>query len=208
MTVDVNRFVLATGAPRAFADLELDDMDVSPDNARAFERVRALGDALEAGALAVPGKPSLDLILEGAFGSGKTRLAVWLLRRAYAHRGRRRLRQSAFPRFAHATEAVELRFAQRYGEPDEDELRRAEIRECLARSPLVVLDDVGRVSGYKGEEMYLETIVERRWNDGLSTILTMNARPAVNSRFADFLRYFETLAIEGVSERGPKVVEV
>jgi DNA replication protein DnaC len=190
------KFARATGAPRRFAALELGDMD-RDGNEAVLDSLAELGDRLAAGDLA-----EVFALLLGTFGVGKTRAAVWLLRRAYEHLAPLSLCGLDFPRFFRATDLAELRFKKHFGGEDEEEDRREEARDALERCPLVVVDDVHRVVGYKGEEVFLESVVEKRYDAELATVLTANELPAEGTRFADFLRYFRTYPIGGRSHRG------
>lgn len=158
--------------------------------------VLALGDRLSRGM-----DRDASVALTGSFGVGKTLLAVFLLRRSWEFWAPRSTSGLDFPRFLRATDLAELRFRRNFDADDEED-RREEAREALARSPLVVIDDVQRVAGYRGEEVYLESVIERRYDDRLATVLTANLLPSDDSRFADFLRYFEVFPIRGESRRG------
>ena len=68
------------------------------------------------------------------------------------------------------------------------------LRDRLFEAYLVVIDDIGRIADYRGESLYLERVIEKRYNDKLSTILTSNTNLAdLPARFQDFLSYFETI---------------
>jgi DNA replication protein DnaC len=189
------KFVETTGAPRRLVDLELGTMDWS-ENPEVFEDLHELGKSLGVGDL-----KDVFVLLLGTFGVGKTRIATWLLRRAWDHLAPKSTSGLDFPRFFRVSDLAELRFRKHYGE-DEDEDRREEARSALERCPLVVIDDVHRVAGYRGEEVFLEGVVEKRYDAELSTILTANELPREETRFADFLRYFRTYPIGGRSHRG------
>jgi DNA replication protein DnaC len=192
-----NRFLRTTGAPSRFAFLTLDDLD-REGNEETLQVVERLGDELSTGSVL----DDLNLILLGSFGVGKTRLSVYLLRSAYEYLAPHASCHLDFPRFFRATDLAELRFGPSFGSAEDEEDRRAESRFALERSPFVVIDDVHRVAGYKGEEVFLESAIERRYDSRLSTVLTMNELPKENARFADFLRYFETIPLVGGSRRG------
>jgi DNA replication protein DnaC len=191
----LGKFVRTSGVPRRFAQLDHGEID-RRGNEVAFEQLDEIADRVAAG-----DGQDLHLVLTGDFGVGKTRIAVWLLRRAFDWFAPLTRDGADFPRFFAAADLADLRFRS-YSGPDDEEDRRDEAREALVRSPFVVIDDVGRVSGYKGEELYLESVVEERWNDGrLATVLTMNELPR-EGRFADFLKYFEDVPLVGRSHRG------
>jgi hypothetical protein len=192
------KFLETTGAPRRLTEFDPRKLDWG-EAATDVAEVLALGDRLAKGE-----ERDVSVALTGAFGVGKTLLAVHLLRRAWdfwfwSPRSTSRL---DFPRFFRATDLAELRFKRNFGGEDDEEDRRGGEREALARAPLVVIDDVQRVAGYRGEEVYLETVLERRHDDRLATVLTANRLPEDDTRFADFLRYFEVFPINGESHRG------
>jgi DNA replication protein DnaC len=191
---ETGKFIRLTGAPSRLARLGLDTFEVG-ENAPAVARISLFGGFLERGEA-----PDLSVILTGAFGVGKTRLAVWLLRRAFEFLRTRAASSVGFPRFFRATDLADLRFGRNFSAPEDEEDRRAEARDALERAPFVVIDDIGRVSGYRGEELYLETVVERRYEGELATVLTANQLPA-DGRFADFIKYFEEIPLLGRSHR-------
>lgn len=190
---DTGRFLRTTGAPRGFARLQLSEMDATGNEER-FARVREVGAKLSTW----PTVEWFPLLLTGAFGVGKTRIATWLLRKAFEAWGPRAQEGPRFPRFFSAADLANLRFKSFAAEDEEDQ--RDLLRDALEHSPVLVIDDVGRISGYKGEELYLESVVERRFNAERTTILTLNEVPA-EGRFADFLAYFEEIALAGDSRR-------
>lgn len=189
------KFVETSGAPRRLAELELGDMDWD-ENRDVFEEIGQVGIRFERGQVA-----DSSILLLGTFGVGKTRLATWLLRKAWGYFAERSTSTLDFPRFFRISDLAELRFKKHY-DADEDEDRAEEARAAIASSPLVVIDDVHRVAGYRGEEVYLEGVVEKRYDAELSTILTANELPEEGSRFSDFIRYFRTYPIGGKSHRG------
>jgi DNA replication protein DnaC len=191
------KFCRVTGAPIRLARLKLGTITAreSPLYREALERLAEVAAALYDGDLDV------NLVLTGDFGVGKTRVAVHLLRFAYDAILPTTSEMWHFPRFFTARAVVELRFARSYSSPEDEEDAREADREALRRSPLVVIDDVGRIAGYKGEETYVEAIVEDRYENERATILTFNQMPT-EGRFADFLRYFEEVSLVGASHRG------
>lgn len=193
----IRKFVETSGAPRRLAALELDEMDRS-ENGEIIGEIAEIGDRLAGGT-----SGEVFALLLGTFGVGKSRLATWLLRRSWEYWAPMSSSGLDFPRFFRISDLADLRFKKHFGgDDDEDEARRDEARAALERSPLVVVDDVHRVAGYRGEEVYLESVVERRYDAELSTVLTANELPAEGSRFADFLRYFRTFPLIGKSFRG------
>jgi len=194
----LRKFITRTGCPRVFADLDVSDMEGDA----AYQRV-----LIHVGNLAEERLASRDFLrrpiflrFTGAFGSGKTRLACWTLRHAYL--GMLPICNAAVnPLFVKASDLVELRFQKRFGEADEDDERASAVRDRLFSSAFLVIDDVSRVAGYRGEELFVEHVVERRWEDLRSTVLTMNSNNSLSVRFADFLNYFDELPLVGGSRR-------
>lgn len=198
------RLTRLCGVPTRFLGLDLDGMDDGGDRdyRAALARVRELSRDLR-----VDGPPDdgLYLYLVGNFGSGKTRLATWVLREVYAgilERGVGPGRTSATrPLFVEAKRFGDLRFLRREDEDVDDE--RVGLRERLFTSTLLVIDDVSRIAGYKGEVNFLEDVVETRYNECLSTVLTGNTpdvTETLGARLADFVGgYFEVLALGGPS---------
>lgn len=191
----LGRFIRTTGAPSRLARLELAEMDPAK-NEKRLRLLARIGEELEGG-----GRSDLALILTGPFGVGKTRVAVWLLRRAYERWRPKATSTLDFPRFFRSTDLAELRFGRSYSAPEDEEDRKAAARDALERAPFVVIDDIGRVAGYRGEELYLESVVERRFENERATVLTANKLPS-EGRFADFIRNFEEIPLVGRSHRG------
>jgi DNA replication protein DnaC len=195
MNEELGKFIRLTRAPSRLARLELETFDRA-ENSAAVERVEELGADLAGG-----GARDASLVLTGPFGVGKTRLAVWLLRRAFEFLRGRAGSSVGFPRFFRSTDLAELRFGRSFSGPEDEEDRKTESRDALERSPFVVIDDISRLAGYRGEELYLETVVEKRFDAELGTVLTANKLPG-EGRFADFIRYFEEIPLVGRSHRG------
>lgn len=207
---DLELFRRRTRVPRAFADLELRDMEgfggKGPYGLMLSEVQRL---TLDAAAQTVPGEREptflarpLNLLLFGGFGSGKTRIACWVLRELY-----RAVYPTHFPDryglFLRASRAVETRFSRGFLRGEEDgEDEGADLRRRAETSAVLVLDDVSRLPGYRGEGIYLEQLVEHRWGEGLSTILTLNGKvEALEERFRDLLRYHRCVNVPGGSRR-------
>lgn len=193
------KFVETSGAPRRFADVRIENLEPG-ENAEIFALVRELGRAFAEDFEGRPVSTEFAVLL-GTFGTGKTTLATWLLRRSWEYWAPKSTSSLDFPRFFRISDLAELRFRKHF-DVDDDEDRREESRRALECAPVVVIDDVHRVAGYRGEEVFLESVVEKRYDNELSTILTANEMPAEDSRFADFLKYFRIFPLVGESHRG------
>ena len=123
--------------PRHFADLELEGMDDDGSAAyrKQLRRVEALAAERLDGAEFVDGSP-LNVYLTGKFGAGKTRVATWLLKRAYLGMKRARagrIGPKSTPLFIRTNRLVEYRFSKRDDDEDAEEwnLLRARIFSSL-----------------------------------------------------------------------------
>jgi len=210
---ELSKFLPRTACPRKFARLDLDGMrpGASGDYLAALDQIAAIGETLRSRRfLSEP----VFLLLSGPFGSGKTRAACWLLLQAYLGVTEGRCPPGFAPLFIRVPQLADLRFRALGGgaEEGEDEERRGAVRDRLDSCSLLVIDDVARVAGYRGEEQFVESVVERRWEDERSVILTGNVDgeadasgkrlPGLSPRFRDFLRYFEVAALTGGTRRG------
>jgi hypothetical protein len=209
---ELTKFVTRTACPRKFARLDLDGMrhGGAGNYLAALDQIAVIGEALLCRRYLTD---PVFLLLSGPFGSGKTRAACWLLLQAYLGAIDGRCPPGFAPLFIRVPQLADLRFrALGDGREDEDEDHRAALRDRLSDCALLVIDDVARVAGYRGEEQYVENIVERRWEDERSIILTGNVDgeadasgkrlPGLSPRFRDFLRYFEVIALTGETRRG------
>jgi len=141
--------------------------------------------------------------INGPFGSGKTRSGVCMVKAAY--RGlfeRFWIKACETPLFITAKNLVELRFGKSWNR-DEDDDAQDELREQVMKSEFLLIDDLGRLPGYKGEVGYLESIIDHRWGEALSTVVT-TSRSEGNypARIEDLLKYFETIFFVAESFRG------
>ncbi len=75
-------------------------------------------------------------------------------------------------------------------------------RRRILGSPLLVIDDLNRVSAVRGELEFVEEVLEARWNAELATIATASSPPAeLDPRVGDLLAPWEVLHFVGKSRR-------
>lgn len=169
------------GIPQDYAEAKLSDMNfgIYPNSEQFRDGLVLIESKLKEGDFI---KHPLFLTLDGSFGNGKTRVACHLLAAAYDgfRKCRNKLVDPVEPRFLKASLAARKRF-------DDDSAEKLFVEEAY----VLVIDDVNRVSGYKGEMEYLEDAIEDRFQKRLSTILTFNVDiSTLNPRFGSFLRQF------------------
>ena len=197
--------VRSCGVPRQFASLDLASMHDGGDPVyrTTLDRVESIAEELST--KTVSRRKPVFLHLQGTFGSGKTRASTWLIRNAYLGMSRTQgglARSENLPFFISAAQLVELRFGRNLQEDEEVEDERLARQRRLFSSRFLVIDDLGRLVGFRGEERYLERVIEERWNDCLSTVLTSSSKnEAFAERFQDYLKYFETLVFARESQR-------
>jgi len=200
----IRELKLRCGVPRAFAELELSEMDSGGDekyreDLQEFQRIAR--ERLDTGKFL---DDPLSLYVSGPFGTGKTRILTGLLKRAYQHLVSRRpglIAPRTSPLFVRAADLVELRF-RRFEEEEEMEL----LRERVKSSVFLAIDDVGRLNDFRGEMNYLERVVEDRVEEGLSVLISSNlGGPELKKsapRFLDFLSFFDVYSLTCASWRG------
>lgn len=180
--MDSSRLIKNCGIPRDFATTSLDEMDFSIYNPVIEVAVRNLDEKLRSGTFR--SEPEF-LLFDGEYGNGKTRTACHLVEAAYrgyldnpAARG-----DVLRPYFVMASEAARVRF-------DDD----SDLHPYMHDSVFLAFDDINRLAGYKGEQEFIETIIERRYYRGLSTVITVNGYlESVSGRLGSFLKQFSRL---------------
>lgn len=197
LEVKLNKYC---GVPKRYVGLKLDEMDDygDVDYRKQLDKIDEIGSKFREDR-----DLPIYLFLYGKFGSGKTRSAVWLLEQFY-----RRLSDDKKcpirPLFIKASDLGEYRFQRKWVDDDNyDEICRTEkIRKQLFEGPLLVVDDVARIAGYKGEFDFFEQVVESRYDNELSVILTSSTSPTdFDGRFNDYLSYFDEMLFTGKSRR-------
>lgn len=139
----------------------------------------------------------------GNFGTGKTRLAVKLMAHAYVGiKTLGRIGRIGTPLFIKAKDLGELRFSFS-NLPEDDAQRLQALRAEVHESPFLVLDDIGRIVGYKGEEEFLERVIEHRYENELTTVVTASKSNFESQRLKDFLESsaYERVILAGESRR-------
>jgi|GEM_PF-4521407 len=184
MMTNDDRLVKKCGVPRRYALMRLDDMVVDDSNRRQLRHVTKLCERLRAGDPADP----VFAVLCGTTGNGKTRCATHMLQAALegwdSNPGEMLPRFSRWPYFIRGSRVGDHRF-ERDDEP-------SRVRPFLFGASFLVIDDLGKIADYKGEREFIEMLIEQRFDDEASTVLTMNITPEqFGVRFADFLRQFD-----------------
>lgn len=169
--------------PVNYSRLTLAEMDWTIyDDQTIEEAITGIDESLRSGEFS---EYPVFLVIDGRFGNGKTRTAAHLVTAAYHgfvanHRVRA---ESTRPYFIRASAAARVRFDQDNG-----------IWAYLFDSCFLVLDDINRIAGYKGETDFIEEVIEHRHQKGRSTVITMNTSlDNVGQRLSSFLSEFEHL---------------
>lgn len=174
--------------PKRYARVDLQDMDMRPYPLDLVHIINDLYTELRDGGYV---RDPVFAVMDGGYGNGKTRVACHLVEAAYAGYARvRGVPGRCPPTFVTSSRLVDSRF-------DRDSAERA----VAESSCFLVIDDVNRIAGYKGEMDYLESVVERRFYDDLSTVLTMNVTlEEVKGRFGSFLKEFQRFRFGDVAD--------
>lgn len=183
--------------PYHFLELELCEMDLG--NSKVFKnyinKIEIVGDEILTTFKYID--EPIFYWIEGKYGTGKTRIATWLVKQAYLGiRGRSFGFEYDFrPLFMSASQITEYRFNKFDEDPDYDE-----IRERIFKCSFLAIDDIGKIASYKGEKLFIERVIEERWNEQLSTIITSNVdSKEISMRFDDFISTFDNFVIVGKS---------
>lgn len=189
--------VIRCNVPLIFAPLELEDMRDDGDAVYrvAITQLAKIGDEL------ADAKPKPKFIyLRGIYGTGKTRVAAWLVRRAYPRVAFRS--SSEVPYFITSSSLADVRFEQRVGPNDECDHPSNERRWRAFHAPLLAIDDVGRFVGFRGEQEFIERVIDERIMAGRSTVVTSNLRDEeLPDRFREVLGTFTQITLSGTSRR-------
>lgn len=171
--------------------------------AKSLKRLEELSDDLLEGSFL---EDPVHLLIGGNFGTGKTMSSACLLRRAYLgikSRGIHFFDAERVPLFARASEIGEYRFNRVVDDDNSEDYEQ--IRGRLFNCAFLVIDDIGRIADYKGERDFLERVIEHRYDEELSTVLTCNLSDeelkSQSPRFYDFLGRFEEILMIGETRR-------
>lgn len=181
------------GMPHEFSKLTLAEMDfgIYENGPHLMGFILHLDSLLRSGSYLTD---PVFLVIDGSYGNGKTRTACHLLEAAYHGYLKRSVSRSTEvrPYFLRASKAANKRF-------DSDS---AESLFC-EESPFLVLDDINRLAGYKGESDFLEDVIEDRFNLRLSTVVTMNVKlEAIEARLGSYLKNFIPMHFSAPDQRG------
>lgn len=163
--------------PARFKDATLDSFEVKTDAQRAIvDSCRRYVDGFDGNL-----KRGSSLIFSGAMGTGKTHLAISILK-------------AIMPRHVGAYMTLTDMFkAIRETWSKGSAKRESEVIEELAGLPLLVLDEIGVQYGSDAEQILLFDVMDRRYRDCKPTIMVTNQNQAgfkqiVGDRIYDRLR--------------------
>lgn len=186
------------GIPGRYRDMVLDDMVAGPGDpsapAIAWVKKLAAGKVADGSYM----DDAVFAVFSGGFGNGKTRAAAHLVQAARSAWFRRDGKHAdlRWPYFVRASELVSMRF--------DDFSGPGFARTVVSRSAFLAIDDIGRLNGYKGEREFVEQVIERRFDESLSTVVTVNCPVSElgAERFVDFMKQFKEVPFgEGNSKR-------
>lgn len=132
-----------------------------------------------------PAKP--QLLLHGSIGTGKTHLAAAVLRYVWEHYG-------IIGRYWEALELVE--YIQSTWSTD-DESSQHEIMRYLRTSPLLLIDDVGKLRDSTWNREFAFTLFNARYRaKDRATIVTVQERPKLDATWDRLLDTARTVAVQ------------
>lgn len=141
--------------------------------------------------------------IQGKYGTGKTRIATWLVKQAYlGMKGKSFPYDFDFrPLFMSTSNITEYRF-KKLNSVSDDDFDYGEMRDRIFNCSFLAIDDIGKIASYKGEKQFIERVIEERWNEQLSTIITSNVdAKEISVRFEDFITPFKKFTMIGRSRK-------
>jgi len=179
----IEQLLIDHNVPKRYAQMKFEDLEIDKKNKDAINDIGKTRDCLSKSNSLI--ENPLFLILKGDHGNGKTRCAVHLMESAFkSFSGSIKNHFLWAPYFLSCYEIGKYRFD--FEEEAKDKL-------FLFKSGFLVLDDVGRFAGYKGELEFLQHIIEKRYNEMLSTVLTGNTLEHFSERFQSILSQFDLI---------------
>lgn len=123
-------------------------------------RIRAYADEL------IQYRQAKNLVLSGPTGTGKTHMMTCVLSHVARHDKLIRTRfMSSADVMARITDSRDFKSRSEY---------ESEILDQLARIPVLLLDDIGAKDDIKGRQDIFFTIIDRRYNSSLPTLISTN----------------------------------
>lgn len=183
--------------PRKYLDLDINSMKLSLENDNriidVLDNLNKIGDDLLQGNYF---KDPVFLILQGKFGVGKTRVGCYLTKKSYECIIVKKYRLSDYvkqlPLFVRASEVVNYKFLNNDNK---------NFRDRLFNSVFLFIDDILRVVEFKGDFDFIHQIIENRYDNNLSTIVSLNSPldklNGMQPRFVDFMSQFKSYTLIG-----------
>ena len=147
------------------------------------------------------------ILLYGGFGSGKTMISAMMARAAtegiLSEKFKVAKNSGRLPYFVRAIDMINCRFDRKIYDESQEKIEL--IRKTLYNSEFLVIDDIGRLNGFKGETNFVQTIIDHRYDNMLATFVNTNViysgKSFEKSRMADMFYNFEQYKLNGLSRK-------
>ena len=147
------------------------DAQLSSYQPRDLTGVEALQRAEEFSWSFVP--QSRGLLIYGGYGTGKTYIAVSIIRILALLRGY----QVRFVEFSHLLSALQARFNQTHDRYTPQEKAKGSLMQSLINAECLVIDELGEGRQSEWAKSILDELITKRYNASGTTILTTNYDP-------------------------------